>query len=58
MTTTMMRIRRTGLGLIVGAFSIGVIATGTSGAVLAGAHSASHTVAAAHTVTPSHTWGS
>jgi hypothetical protein len=52
MSTTMTRVRRAGLGLIVGAFSIGVIATGTGGTALAGAHSVGHTV------TANHTWGS
>lgn len=52
MTTTMKRVRRAGLGLIVGAFSIGVIATGTSGTALAGSHSVGHAI------TASHTWGS
>jgi hypothetical protein len=51
MTTRMTQVRRTGLGLIVAAFSIGVVATSTSGTVLAGAHSVGHTA------TASHVWG-
>ena len=49
MTTTTMRVRRAGLGLIVAAFSIGVVATSTSGT--AGAPSAGHAL------TASHVWG-
>jgi hypothetical protein len=50
MTTTMTQVRRAGLGLIVAAFSIGVVATSTGGTV-AGAQSAGHAVSA------SHVWG-
>jgi hypothetical protein len=51
MTTTMTQVRRAGLGLIVAAFSIGVVATSTGGTVLAGAPSAGHAVSA------NHVWG-
>lgn len=51
MTTTMTQVRRAGLGLIVAAFSLGVVATSTSTTVAASAHST------AHVVTSNHVWG-
>jgi len=51
MTTTMTQVRRAGLGLIVAAFSIGVVATSTGGTALAGAPNTTHAVSA------SHVWG-
>jgi hypothetical protein len=67
MTSTMMRVRRVGLGVAVAAFSVGVLATSTTGSVLSGsAHTASVVNGSSHTASvaatpvhakPAHRWG-
>lgn len=52
MSITMTRVRRAGLGLIVAAFSVGVVATSTGGTALTGSGQVTHTVST------DHLWGS
>lgn len=51
MSITMTRVRRAGLGIVVAAFSVGVVATSSSGASL-------EIGSGAHVISACHAWGS